>query len=81
MNSAQPHGQIIKAEFMENLSEEIRTSLNNILILSKMLAENVDDNLTPAQVGHAAAIVSLGNDILSHLQKSESCLPVVGAHK
>src|SRR5439155_7588717 len=39
-----------KSEFLANMSHELRTPLNNLLILARMLAENVDANLTPKQV-------------------------------
>ncbi len=35
-----------KSEFLANMSHELRTPLNNLLLLSKVLAENPDDNLT-----------------------------------
>ena len=43
-----------KSEFLANMSHELRTPLNNLLLLSKVLAENPDDNLTPKEVKFAA---------------------------
>ncbi len=54
-----------KSEFLANMSHELRTPLNSSMILSQLLAENRDSNLTDDQVRHAKIIYSANQDLLA----------------
>ena len=54
-----------KSEFVANMSHEMRTPLNSLLIMARLLADNRGGNLTPEQVSFAETIETSGNDLLT----------------
>jgi signal transduction histidine kinase/CheY-like chemotaxis protein len=54
-----------KSEFLANMSHELRTPLNSSMILSKLLVDNRDGNLTAEQVRYAQIIRSANNELLA----------------
>jgi len=53
-----------KSEFLANMSHELRTPLNSILLLSRLLSENIDHNMSEEQIEFAKVIQSSGNGLL-----------------
>jgi len=54
-----------KSDFLSNMTHELRSPLNSILVLSEVMAGNKTQNLTADQVEFAQVINTSGNDLLT----------------
>lgn len=57
--------QQVKDQFLRNMSHELKTPLNSILILSKLFMDNPDNTLSPSDIESAEVIHRCGKDLLS----------------
>ncbi|HEX8793778.1 MAG TPA: ATP-binding protein [Polyangiaceae bacterium] len=54
-----------KTDFLTNMSHEVRTPLNTMMVLAQMLAEDRETRLSPKQKEFATAIHTAGRDLLA----------------
>ena len=67
LKKSQENTRLYEQKFLLNMSHEFMTSLNSILILSKLLSENKDENLEKKQLDYAQIINDYANELLSDI--------------
>ena len=53
-----------KSEFLANMSHELRTPLNSIILLSRLMNDNMEGNLSEDQLEYVSVINKAGNNLL-----------------
>ncbi|MFN6037324.1 MAG: response regulator [Bacteroidota bacterium] len=53
-----------KSEFLANMSHELRTPLNSIILLSKLMTDNLEGNLSEDQIEYVTVINKAGGNLL-----------------
>ena len=53
-----------KSDFLANMSHELRTPLNSMIILSELMIDNTEENLSPQQIDTMKVINSASHDLL-----------------
>ncbi len=68
-----------KSEFITNISHDLRTPLNTIMILAEQLEDNPDGTMSDQQVEYATVIRSSGSDLLGIINSTSDAAKGPGA--
>ena len=68
-----------KSEFIANISHDLRTPLNTIMILAEQLEDNPDGTMSDQQVEYATVIRSSGSDLLGIINSTSDAAKGPGA--
>ena len=58
-----------KSEFLANISHELRTPLNSLMILTSVLMDNQEDNLTSDQLQSLQVIYNCANELIEIIEE------------